>query len=447
MSLQHVSSEANGNPLMDQAARRRLHGGPLILARVLWLLLAVLTLGLFCAGIPIHLHVLLTLSLQAERALQYLPPGAGRSLLKFALSANVYPAFDLTLEIALVLLLSLISIVRFWHKSDDWVVILFSPGYMLFGTYITHPLNALLTVFPLWRLPINFVQACGAVFAVLIFYRFPDGRFVSAWTRSLALLCLVWNLAWVLFPGLPFNASNIYSLSLPALLVLLLWMVTGIVALLLRYPHLTSLHQRQQTRLFTISAMVGVATYAAYAVPQALFPALSQPGVTHVLYTMIGNPLYLVAAVLVPLFLFFSIQRYHLFDIEVLINRTLIYGTLTGTLALVYFGLVFVLQFLLRGFIGQTNNLTIVISTLAVAALFQPLRRRIQSAIDRRFYRRKYDAAKTLAAFSATLRSEVDLDQLRERLVAVVQETMQPRHVSLWLRKTEQAVKPRGIWR
>jgi hypothetical protein len=447
MSRQHASPEADGNPAIDQAARRRLHGGSLLLARVLWLLMAVLTLGLFCAGIPLHLHALVMLSLQAERALHHFPPGAGRSLLEFALSATVYPAFDLTLEMALVLLLSLVSIVRFWHKSDDWLVILFSLGYMLFGTYITHPLNALLTVFPQWRWPVNFVQACGMVFAVLIFYRFPDGRFVSAWTRVLAVCCLMWNLAWVLFPGLPFNASNIYMLSLPGLLAVLLWMGTGIAALLSRYDHLTSLRQRQQTRLFTISAMVGLATYAAYALPQALVPALSRPGVTNVLYTMIGNPLYLVAAVLVPLFLFVSIQRYHLFDIEVLINRTLIYATLTGALALVYLSLVFALQFLLGGLISHTNDLTLVLSTLTVAALFHPLRRRIQSVIDRRFYRQKYDAAKMLAAFSATLRNEVDLDQLREQMVAVVQETMQPTQVSLWLRKTEQAGKPRGIWR
>jgi len=134
-----------------------------------------------------------------------------------------------------------------------------------------------------------------------------------------------------------------------------------------------------------------------------------------------------------------AIMRYRLYNIDILINRTLVYGLLTALLALIYFGLIFILQPLVGALTGQISQtpLVLVASTLFIYAIFRPLRSRIQQVIDRRFYRRKYDAAKVVESFSATLRNEVDLNELREHLISVVQETMQPAHVSLWLRKPE----------
>jgi hypothetical protein len=148
----------------------------------------------------------------------------------------------------------------------------------------------------------------------------------------------------------------------------------------------------------------------------------------------LGLVLYVVGIVGVPVTVGIAILRHHLFNIDLIINLTLVYGALTAALTFVYFGSAVLLQGTLRALTGEDSQLAVVASTLAIAALFSPLRRAIQSFIDRRFYRKKYDARKTLEAFSAKLRDETDLDALSDDLVGVVRETMQPAHASLWLR-------------
>jgi hypothetical protein len=137
---------------------------------------------------------------------------------------------------------------------------------------------------------------------------------------------------------------------------------------------------------------------------------------------------------LLPVATAIAILKYRLYDIDRIINRTLVYGALTVTLVGVYVGSVLSIQYAFRGLTGSRSQLAIVASTLLIAALFNPLRSRIQSVIDRRFYRRKYDARKTLEAFSTKLKNETDLEALNNDLVGVVKETMQPAHVSVWLR-------------
>jgi hypothetical protein len=201
--------------------------------------------------------------------------------------------------------------------------------------------------------------------------------------------------------------------------------VAGGISLVVRFRRARGV-ERQQIKWFAFSGVVFCAVFAAgpflWALPQS--PATA----------WIWPVLFLAGASTIPVAVGIAILRHRLYDIDLLINRTLVYGSLTVLLAAAYAGGIVVLQRVFVVLTGEQSTLAVVASTLLIAGLFNPLRSRIQSFIDRRFYRRKYDAAKTMAAFNARLREETDLDALGDDLVGVASATMQPEHVSLWLR-------------
>jgi len=230
-------------------------------------------------------------------------------------------------------------------------------------------------------------------------------------------------------------------LQTPADLMFFAWalIVVGIavVTQIYRYRFVSGIVERQQTKWVVLGLTGMFIGFLVVSLPILLDPALRTPGRSNLLYILFAIPGILFSLLLMPVSIAFSILRYRLWDIDLIIRRTLAYSVLTGALALVYFASVVLMQALFRAATGQgANQLVTVVSTLAIAGLFAPLRRRVQDVIDRRFYRKKYDAAKTLAAFAATVRDETDLDRLTASLVNVVQETMQPEHVSLWLKPT-----------
>ncbi len=283
-----------------------------------------------------------------------------------------------------------------------------------------------------------------AVFA-LVLLLFPEGRLLSRrwrlviWLDLIAAVCL---LAWAFEPGPlenlglvrlanPFGverlAALLGTLGMVGLLMTLAVAVAGGISLVVRFRRARGV-ERQQLKWFAFS---GVVFCVVFAIGPVLWYLPSSPGTA-----WIWTVLFLLGASTIPVAVGIAIMRYRLYEIDLLINRTLVYGALTVSLAAVYFASVATTQAVFRAFTGQEQQpqLAIVFSTLAIAALFNPLRGRIQSFIDRRFFRSKYDATKTLEAFSATLRDQTDLEALNGNLVGVVTETMQPAHVSLWLR-------------
>jgi hypothetical protein len=216
-----------------------------------------------------------------------------------------------------------------------------------------------------------------------------------------------------------------------------LWVFMGLVvsmgwSLVYRYRRVFSSDQRRQTKWVVFGASMAVAGSFPFRLPLD-FSLLGGDRPLVLLVLEVG---FALSFLLIPISISVAVLRSRLFDIDVLINRTLVYGSLTASLALIYVGGVTATQAILQALTGQERlpQLAVVVSTLVIAALFNPLRRRIQGFIDRRFYRRKYDARKILEAFNARLREETDLITLTDDVMSVMRETMQPAHVSLWLR-------------
>jgi hypothetical protein len=422
MNLADASSKKAGSTTPLHPADTRLHGRWLVLAWAAWAMLSSGTLLAFAFSLPRYSTLLQTVCTGTGCAPGQPAPDTEATLHGLGLSLGSYVAFTLVLTLASMLLACAMSGLLAWRKSNDWLALLVALMLIMLGA--ANILSASELSHSAWRFPAMLLETLHFATVFLVCSLIPTGRFVPHWTRWLVPAWVLWRLILLFFPGLP-------STDLLNTLMWLSGLACISVALIYRYQRISTPIQRQQLKWIVFGGAATILIVLVTNLPPLIFPALSRTGSLYDLFLAAINTL-----VLLPVIFCFAIAifRSRLWEIDVIINRTLVYSTLTGTLALVYVGLVIGLQALLRGFISQDNSVAIVISTLAIAALFQPLRHRLQQVIDRRFYRSTYDAAQTLAAFSTTLRNEVDLDQLREALLAVVQETMQPSHVSLWLR-------------
>jgi hypothetical protein len=296
----------------------------------------------------------------------------------------------------------------------------------------------------LWIPPVGLL----GIYLILLF---PDGKLPSRRWRPLAwfsgVVMVLASLGITFGPG-PLEGHPgvrnplalevtpwVATAGIVILLLLPLCMLASALSLVLRYRRSWG-EEREQIKWIAFAASVVGLLYLITMVSSLTY---SGP------WGAAGTPLWLgllqqaslVSFTAVPIAVGFAVLKYRLYDIDILINRALVYGSLTVTLVALYFGGIVVLQRIFVTLTGQQSTLAVVASTLLIAALFTPLRRRIQSFIDRRFYRSKYDARKTLEAFSAKLRDETDLEALNNDLVSVVRETMQPAHVSVWLRPVE----------
>jgi hypothetical protein len=395
-----------------------LRGRWLLAARAGWVAVATLTLGLVIVGLVVAL----------DRPDLIRQPSARAALAHAGLSNQVTIVVAFLIPLAAAAATGLLI---FWRRSDDWAAMLFA---LVLITGCGIPMRtewALDRAVPWLDVPVHFVWLIAMFLWLVIPFVFPDGLFVPRWTRLLGAVAIP-------AAGLVevSQGQSKVSLGLTLLVWSLFWGV-GLYAQVYRYRYVSGPVQRQQTKWVALAVgLILLFVLFGIFIPYLLVPT--------------ANAWFTVALpALLPLFLLFpasvavAILRHHLYDIDRLLSRTLTYGLLTVVLGLIYAGAVVLLGQALNAR-GGDSTLAVAASTLLVAALFQPLRRRIQAMVDRRFNRRRYNAAMTIEAFSARLREQLDLDTVSAELLGVVDQTMQPTKASLWLRPSTSAPRDTG---
>ena len=493
MSQVAASTTSGAGPSSPPADETRLQGRRLVLVRIGWGVAALIGLGSFVARLPGHYADLQQLCTGPVCAYGQLTPSAAHSFELLGISLGMYAVLRAGITVMVALIWFVIAAMLAWRKSNDWVALLIALWFIFAGTAtITgafglgsdttvqgHDLSAqvvnrlaefgviilFLALFPTRRLAPRAAFLLLVAIGFFVAGPFPAGspltlplRLVILTGLLLAQIYHLWRfsgqgpqqqrhwttLGLTLFLGLTMLFLVIADVdrSLASLAKVLFYgaLVGADVMQLSRYWQVTSPVGRQQTKWATYGFAVFLTLAAVLLAPAIFLPSLGTRGS---FYETIHTLVLIVASLVLPVTITLAILRYRLWDIDSLINQTLVYGSLTGLLGVLYAGLLISLESLaglMNKQVGQP--LVLVVSTLAIAALIQPLRSRLQQVIDRRFYRRKYNAEKTLAAFGAALQSEVDLEQVRLLVLSVIEDTVQPIHASLWLRQSDLPGRP-----
>lgn len=420
-----VDRDASQSPGSAQHSRR---GRWAVIA--LWWALTALAVGLFVTSLPAHFQRMATLC-TTNCALWQVEPYMVPTLQRAGITLPTFATFTLATETLLALVYTVVAIITFLIRSTDRVVLLATVTLLTYGTVT---FNDVITAQPphtlLTRILITTLVLIGSASFDVFVFCFPDGRFVPGWTRWLALGWFLEQTPHALVPG-----TALDNRTWPAAIQLLIWALYFLsvgYAQVYRYRRVSTGQQRLQARWVVLDLMLMLAGFCVMALAEGLSGRLLTSGQGYLL-AVLGAAIVVLGVLLIPVCIALAILRYRLFDIDLIINRALVYSTLTATVAVAYVASILLLHTLFSPFLGQGNALSIVVSTLLIAALIRPLRSRIQMAIDRRFYRRKYDAQRTISQFAEALRSDTDLDQIHARLIETVSEAMQPTSATLWL--------------
>jgi hypothetical protein len=409
----------------------------------IWLVLVLIDLATLVVSLPAYYRSLFSIcptSVIDCSITDQLNAQTLQTLQHAGFSLNAYTFYVIFLDLLVTLSFLVLGALIIWRRGNTWMGLFVSFLLIEFGSLglsfahasaFPNTSNPLLNVLNIVNIvPVFLYYPCLSFF----FSTFPDGRFVPRWSWALIGLWIVNTFFWI-GPS-PFKIG-IWPPLLEAAWLSFVFGGSASVQLY-RFRRVASPIERQQIKWLLYGFVPVIVLPLCLTLSMTFVPSLNQPGAFLVntpnsFLLIVFLPLYRLWYLPVPFCVGIALLRYRLWDIDTLINRTLVYALLTVTLLGTYLLLVFGGQYLLASFLGPGNAVVLVISTLIVAALFQSLRQRVQQLVDRRFYRSKYDVALVVSRFSETLRQEVNLDQLSGQLLAVVQETVQLTTLSLWL--------------
>ena len=405
------------------------------MARAGWLIIATLTVGLFTAGLPIEFAQLQQGCLTPCASTGGVAPVDASLLRDLGFSFEFFAIYGILLEVIFASVFAAVAALVFWLKSSDKVALFTSLALLLFGV-ATEPsaMGALTSTQPVWRIPVYVLHFLGSAFFSLFLYLFPDGRFVPRWTRWVALTWITWLLPRYWIADWP--PSNSW-LVWPNLIVWLGSLGTAIYSQVYRYRRVSNTVQRQQTKWAVYGIAMALTGFVIVNVAVSAIALPSPESAGELVVLMLGAALMHGALLLIPLSIGIAILRYRLFDIDILINRTLVYGALTISVVGIYVLVVGYLSALFRAAGGQANLAISVLATGLVALLFQPLRTRLQRGINRLMYGERDDPYAVLSRLGQRLEATLASEAVLPTIVETVKESLKLPYVAITLKQDD----------
>jgi signal transduction histidine kinase len=426
MSRQFSKPVTVGSPDKPQQGDTRLYGKRLILARAACILAGILSFGVFIASLPANYAAILSL-LCTEPSCN--PPSQAtiqfvQQLQALGLSVQAYAVYNTVLNIVFVCIYFIVAIILFWRRSNDWMALFASFFLMTFATnFSSNTLVATPTLL------FQFVEFLGATSLVVFFYLFPTGRFVPRWTRWLSIVVILyWGFKYFLPPS-QFNPY--YNIAFAAI-GFLGTVGTMVIVQVYRYLRVSNSVQRQQTKWVVFGVSISIGGYIVLALTVAIFfPSIGQSPFATILYTTITYLLLL----LIPISIAFAMLRSRLWDIDIIINRTLVYGILTASVVVLYVLVVGGLSTLLQ---VRGSLIISLLATGLIAVLFQPLRSRLQSAVNRMTYGERDDPYRVISRLGEHMEATLVPDAILPTIVETVAQALRLPYVAIELQEGDQ---------